>query len=80
MVKRLSSCNLIFSKSTIICLILLGVTLSAENNSVTWDVVADEDYARGQKLVIKQILLGAEAKDNEFNVVEVSAAVQIKYV
>ncbi|TDG49779.1 hypothetical protein AWZ03_003767 [Drosophila navojoa] len=49
-----------------------GVTLSAENNSVTWDVVADEDYARGQKLVIKQILLGAEAKDNEFNVVELN--------
>ncbi|EDV94629.1 nucleoplasmin-like protein [Drosophila grimshawi] len=49
-----------------------GVTLTAESNSVTWDVVADEDYARGQKLVIKQILLGAEAKDNEFNVVEVT--------
>ncbi|XP_017141671.1 nucleoplasmin-like protein [Drosophila miranda] len=47
-----------------------GVTLTAESNSVTWDV--DEDYARGQKLVIKQILLGAEAKDNEFNVVEVN--------
>ncbi|XP_068153731.1 nucleoplasmin-like protein [Drosophila tropicalis] len=46
-----------------------GVTLTSENDSVTWDV--DEDYARGQKLVIKQILLGAEAKENEFNVVEV---------
>jgi len=44
--------------------------LTAESDSVTWDV--DEDYARGQKLVIKQILLGAEAKENEFNVVEVS--------
>jgi len=44
--------------------------LTAESDSVTWDV--DEDYGRGQKLVIKQILLGAEAKENEFNVVEVS--------
>lgn len=44
--------------------------MTAEKDSVTWDV--DEDYARGQKLVIKQILLGAEAKENEFNVVEVS--------
>ncbi|XP_030369818.1 nucleoplasmin-like protein [Scaptodrosophila lebanonensis] len=48
-----------------------GVTLTGENSSVTWDVVSDEDYVRGQKLVIKQILLGAEAKENEFNVVEV---------
>ncbi|ALC46534.1 Nlp [Drosophila busckii] len=49
-----------------------GVTLTAENNSATWDVVSDCDYPRGQKLVIKQILLGAEAKENEFNVVEVT--------
>ncbi|XP_017036843.1 nucleoplasmin-like protein [Drosophila kikkawai] len=47
-----------------------GVTLTAEKDSVTWDM--DEDYGRGQKLVIKQILLGAEAKENEFNVVEVN--------
>lgn len=48
-----------------------GVTLTAEENTETWDFV-DEDYSRGQKLVIKQVLLGAEAKDNEFNVVEVT--------
>ncbi|XP_017091997.1 nucleoplasmin-like protein [Drosophila bipectinata] len=47
-----------------------GVTLTGEGTVVTWD--CDEDYARGQKLVIKQILLGAEAKENEFNVVEVN--------
>lgn len=57
-----------------------GVTLTAENNTVTWDVVADEEYARGQKLVIKQILLGAEAKDNEFNVVEVSATTTTRVI
>lgn len=49
-----------------------GVTLTAENNTINWDVLSnDEDYPRGQKLIIKQILLGAEAKEGEFNVVEV---------
>lgn len=38
-----------------------------------WDVLSnDEDFPRGQRLIIKQILLGAEAKEDEFNVVEVS--------
>lgn len=51
---------------------LTGVTLSGENSTVEWDVLSnDEDYPRGQKLIIKQILLGAEAKNDEFNVVEV---------
>lgn len=50
-----------------------GVTLSGENSSVEWEVMSnDEDYPRGQKLIIRQILLGAEAKEDEFNVVEVS--------
>lgn len=49
-----------------------GVTLTAENNAVSWDVLSnDEDYPRGQKLIIRQVLLGAEAKEDEFNVVEV---------
>ncbi|TMW48691.1 hypothetical protein DOY81_006234 [Sarcophaga bullata] len=49
-----------------------GVTLSGENSSVEWEVMSnDEDYPRGQKLIIRQILLGAEAKEDEFNVVEV---------
>jgi len=49
-----------------------GVTLSGENSSVEWEVLSnDEDYPRGQKLIIRQILLGADAKENEFNVVEV---------
>uniref|UniRef100_D3TQF5 Nucleoplasmin n=2 Tax=Glossina TaxID=44049 RepID=D3TQF5_GLOMM len=49
-----------------------GITLTAENNAVLWDVLSnDEDYPRGQKLIIRQILLGAEAKEGEFNVVEV---------
>ena len=46
-----------------------GVTLTSENNTANWDVLSsDEDLPRGQKLIIKQILLGAEG---EFNVVEI---------
>ena len=49
-----------------------GVTLTSENNTANWNVLSnDELFPRGQKLIIKQILLGAEAKEGEFNVVEV---------
>ncbi|XP_061387867.1 nucleoplasmin [Musca autumnalis] len=49
-----------------------GVTLSGEGSKVEWEVLSnDEDFPRGQKLIIRQILLGAEAKEGEFNVVEV---------
>ncbi|XP_011202689.1 PREDICTED: nucleoplasmin-like protein [Bactrocera latifrons] len=49
-----------------------GVTLTGQDSSVPWDVLSnDEDFPRGQRLIIKQILLGAEAKEDEFNVVEV---------
>jgi len=52
-----------------------GITLTSEKDTVSWDVLSnDEDFPRGQKLIIKQILLGAEAKDGEFNVVEVFTA------
>lgn len=52
-----------------------GVTLEGKDCSIVWDVVTnDEDYPRGQKVIIKQILLGAEAKEGEFNVVEVTTA------
>ncbi|XP_067616679.1 nucleoplasmin-like protein isoform X2 [Eurosta solidaginis] len=49
-----------------------GVTLTGQESTVSWDVLSnDEDFPRGQRLIIKQILLGAEAKEDEFNVVEV---------
>ncbi|XP_017469312.1 PREDICTED: nucleoplasmin-like protein [Rhagoletis zephyria] len=49
-----------------------GVTLTGQDSTVSWDVLSnDEDFPRGQRLIIKQILLGAEAKEEEFNVVEV---------
>ncbi|KAI9576884.1 hypothetical protein GQX74_011307 [Glossina fuscipes] len=47
------------------------VTLAAENSAASWDVpLNSEDYPRGQKLVIRQVLLGAKAKEYEFIVVE----------
>ncbi|XP_053946895.1 nucleoplasmin-like protein [Anastrepha obliqua] len=49
-----------------------GVTLTGQDSTVSWDVLSnDEDFPRGQRLIIKQILLGAEAKEDEFNVVQV---------
>lgn len=57
----------------IISYVVLAVTLTGKDPQVEWDVLSnDDDYPRGQKLIIKQILLGHEAKDDEFNVVEVS--------
>lgn len=56
---------------------ILGVTLKGANSNVLWNPestsgAADElEYPRANKLIIKQILLGAEAKEGEYNVVEV---------
>lgn len=51
-----------------------GITLDATTKSVTWNLNTDsKEYPSPfYKLVIRQILLGHQAKDNEFNVVEVS--------
>ena len=47
-----------------------GVTLTGENNTADWDMPSsDEGFSRG--LIIKQILLGADAKQGEVNVVAV---------
>ena len=47
-----------------------GVTLTGENNTAGWDMPSsDEGFSRG--LNIKQILLGADAKEGEVNVVAV---------
>lgn len=58
-----------------------GITLKGEKNSFTWDadlLKAEHDEIVGgadnsHKLLIKQILLGPEAKDGELNVIEVEA-------
>lgn len=55
--------------------IFLGATLKGENSSVTWNPQEKEDEEfpdRANKLIVKQILLGVEAKQDEYNVVEVS--------
>ncbi|XP_037897010.1 nucleoplasmin-like protein [Glossina fuscipes] len=57
------------------------VTLAAENSAASWDVpLNSEDYPRGQKLVIRQVLLGAKAKEYEFIVVEVCRNIDGKQV
>lgn len=53
-----------------------GITLDKETDSITWDSFADND-PRCHKLVIKQLLLGVEAAEDEYNVVEVSTAKDI---
>lgn len=50
----------------------VGVTLSEAGASVTWDPEIKDDYPCNFKLIIKQILLGHQAKENEYNVVQVN--------
>lgn len=48
--------------------------MSAENRSVEWNPDSnkeDTEYPRANKLILKQILLGHQAKPDEYNVVEV---------
>lgn len=51
--------------------LITGITLSESNASVTWDV-SNRKENDNDKLIITLILLGREAKEGEFNVVEVS--------
>jgi hypothetical protein len=60
-----------------IYLYILGVTLSASHQSETWDPEAKATYPRSTKLLIRQALLGPDAKPDELNVVQV---VHIIYV
>ncbi|KAG5673669.1 hypothetical protein PVAND_003695 [Polypedilum vanderplanki] len=52
-----------------------GVTLKEQNAEVVWNpesaTTEEIEYARANKLIVKQILLGVEAKADEYNVVEV---------
>lgn len=43
--------------------------MNGENASVVWD--PEKDEVRTNKLVVKQILLGVDAKDDEHNVIQV---------
>ncbi|XP_034489552.1 nucleoplasmin-like protein [Drosophila innubila] len=53
--------------------IFFGCTLSDTNTCATWDLIKEDDF-RCNKLVIKQILLDADAKNDEYNVVEVMSS------
>lgn len=51
----------------------IGATLDKNGASVTWDSKAKSDESTNtDRLHLRQILLGHTAKENEFNVVEVS--------
>lgn len=51
-----------------------GVTLAKRGASITWDPKSDDtdEGLSADRLHIRQLLLGHEAKENEFSVVEVS--------
>lgn len=53
-----------------------GVTLSGAGAEVKWDPDESTEYQRTSKLVIKQFLLDSKAKDDEYNVVQVSTQAQ----
>lgn len=53
--------------------ILAGATLDKNGASATWDTKAKgEETVNADRLHLRQILLGHTAKENEYNVVEVS--------
>lgn len=51
--------------------VISGVTLSSSHQSETWDPEAKAEYPRSNKLLIRQALLGPDAKPDELNVVQV---------
>jgi hypothetical protein len=62
------------SSSSFLFFFSLGVTLKEQKAEVVWnpESAAEElEYVRANKLIVKQILLGVEAKADEYNVVEV---------
>lgn len=51
----------------------IGATLDKKGASVTWDSKSEsEESMNADRLHLRQILLGHTAKENEYNVVEVS--------
>lgn len=59
-----------------------GVTLAKRGASVTWDPKSDDtdEGLSADRLHIRQLLLGHEAKENEFSVVEVSLNTTTKFI
>lgn len=60
----------------------IGVTLAKRGASVTWDPKSDDtdEGLSADRLHIRQLLLGHEAKENEFSVVEVSLNTTTKFI
>lgn len=54
---------------------LLATTLDKEQASSTWQPL---QWEPGQRLAIRQLMLGHTAKENEFNVIEVSVEISNK--
>lgn len=49
-----------------------AATLDKNGASVTWDAKSNDEYTiNADRLIIRQVLLGHTAKENEYNVVEV---------
>lgn len=58
---------------SLISFLVAGATLDKNGASATWDTKAKgEDTVNADRLHLRQILLGHTAKENEYNVVEVS--------
>lgn len=57
-----------------------GVTLSSSHQSETWDPEAKAEYPRSNKLLIRQALLGPDAKPDELNVVQVGLRCTISLI
>lgn len=53
--------------------------MKGEKAEIAWDPESnnDSEYPRVNKLIVKQILLGVEAAENEYNVVEVRKIVKL---
>lgn len=65
-------------KFSVLSFLILATTLDATNKSVKWDVVGDtKDFPNPfYKLIVRQFLLGHTAKEDEYNVVEVSIVIR----
>lgn len=68
------STRFLFAINYILLCLFAGITLTSNAPSQTWDPFHnddDEDIGVSNKLLVKMLLLGHEAPEGEYNVVEV---------
>lgn len=67
-------CDITPIRLLLMLLCIAGATLDKNGASTTWDTKTKgaEDTVNADRLHLRQILLGHTAKENEYNVVEVS--------